>query len=122
MQQWNVENKQSYNHLKNMRSFCATLYKTNTRPTQLFIKTNLHQWRQHVSAPISEPGSGLTQFPNQNLKKCYSYITIHNGMEIIKLLACQAKSTNTNLTVYTTQITNNFYQRLNSLSVSPHQL
>jgi hypothetical protein len=26
----------------------------------------LDLWRQHVSAPISKPSSGLTQFPNQN--------------------------------------------------------
>jgi hypothetical protein len=41
-------------------------YEPNSRPTQLFIKTNLHQWRQHVSALISEPSSGLNNNDNNS--------------------------------------------------------
>jgi hypothetical protein len=33
------------------------MYKPNSRLTQLFIK-QIHKWRQHVSALISEPSSG----------------------------------------------------------------
>jgi hypothetical protein len=39
-------------------------YKPNCRPTQLFIEQTCNICGgEHVSAPFSEPSSGLTEFP-----------------------------------------------------------
>jgi Skp family chaperone for outer membrane proteins len=54
---------------------CVITYTNSTNQTAVqhnCLLNKLYLWRQHVSTVISKPSSGIIQFPNQNLKMCYS--------------------------------------------------